>query len=149
MRCLNPKEKNLSCVPSLFCGTCRGAHSHPDVPIQPFPSSPSHPAISIQAFPFRHSHPARLLLSRRICFLCRHPVSAWLKCCTKCSAADSSQHFTGHLASTGLPLSKGSSPALLLPSGQLHPHGHTPLEPSLYPRVALMVFTPSLASKFS
>lgn len=39
MRCLNPKEKNLSCVPSLFCGTCRAAPSHPAIPIQPFPSS--------------------------------------------------------------------------------------------------------------
>lgn len=114
----------------------------------PFPSRCSHPALPIQPFPSSHSHPARLLLSRRICFLCRHPASAWLRCCTKCSAADSSQHFTGHLASTGLPLSKGSFPTLLLPSGQLHPHGHTLLELSLCPRVALIVCTPSLDSKF-
>lgn len=98
-------------------------------------------------FPSSHSHPALLLLTKRICFLCTHPASAWLRCCTKCSAADSFQHFTGHLASTRLPLSKGSSPTLGLPSGQLHPCGHTPLEPSLCPRVALIVFTPSLASK--
>lgn len=112
-----PKREEPLCVPSLLCGTCRGAHSHP----------------------------ALLLLTRRICFLCTHPVSAWRRCLTKCSAADSSQHFTGHLASTWFPLSKGSSPILLLPSGQLHPHGHIPLEPSPCPRVALIIFTPCLS----
>lgn len=82
-----------------------------------------------------------------VCFLCTDPASAWLRRFTKCSAAESFQHFTGPLAFARLPLSKGCSPTQQLPSGQLCPRGHTSPELSLRPLAALIVFTPSIPSR--